>query len=115
MNREDVIDTMVDQYREQLEEKDNDELLGDTLTTLREHTIERMTERYQAGLDEEMKCKIEHFQDTLDEQSDEDLLGNILEDVREDTIERLVEQHQEELENKTDEELFGENPDDSDI
>lgn len=54
-DRETMIERMVDQYREDLEEKGDDELLGDTLTALREHTIERMTE---------------HFQDELEEQSD---------------------------------------------
>jgi hypothetical protein len=112
-DRQNMIERMVEQYRDDLDEKDDDELLGGTLDTLREHTIERMTERYQAELEEELKCKMETYQDELEEQSNEDLLGNTLEDVREDTIERLVEQHQQELEGKSDEELFGENPDDS--
>ena len=38
-DRDELIERMVDQYREQVEAKDDDELLGDTLTTLREHTI----------------------------------------------------------------------------
>jgi hypothetical protein len=106
-DRKNMIERNIEQYREILEQKDDDELLGGTLDTLREHTIDRMTDRYQRELEEQMQCKIEHYQDELVEQSDEDLLGNILEDLREDTIERLVEQHQQELEGKSDEELIG--------
>ena len=65
-DRQNMIERMVEQYRDDLDEKDDDELLGGTLDTLREHTIERMTERYQAELEEELKCKMETYQDELE-------------------------------------------------
>lgn len=107
VNREDVIAKMVDQYREALEHKGDKELLGYTLDTLRENTVEYLSERYQTELEEQMKRNMEHYQEDLEQQSDEDLLGSTLEEVREDTIERLVEKYQKELESKSDHELIG--------
>ena len=66
MNREDVIENMVEQYRAQLEEKEDEDLLGsrleqmrkdanvlfaNTLEDVREETIEAMVEQYQRQLD----------------------------------------------------------------
>ena len=66
MNREDVIENMVEQYRAQLEEKEDEELLGsrleqmredakvlvsNMLESLREATIEEMVEQYRRQLD----------------------------------------------------------------
>lgn len=66
MNREDVIENMVEQYRAHLEEKEDEELLGsrmeqmredakvlvsNMLESLRENTIEQMVEQYQQQLD----------------------------------------------------------------
>ena len=59
-DRDEVIQRMLDEYREQLDEEDDDELLGDKLAFLREDTIERLVEQYQ----EELEGK-----------SDEELLG----------------------------------------
>ena len=64
MNRDEVIEDLVGKYREALEEKDDEDLLGNTLERAREEAVEEMVERYQ-----------EH----VEEMDDEDLLGDSLE------------------------------------
>jgi len=50
-DRDEMIQRMLDEYREQLEEEEDDELLGDRLEFLREDTIERLVEKYQEELE----------------------------------------------------------------
>jgi len=86
MNRDEVIEQLLDQYREQLEEKDNEELLGTTLDKMRENAIEAMVERYQ---------------ESVEEMDDEFLFGDSLEEARETAIEEILERHQDDLEAMT--------------
>lgn len=51
MNRDDVIEQMVEKYREDLEEKDDEDLLGSTLEEMRQEAIENLLERYQEELE----------------------------------------------------------------
>jgi hypothetical protein len=60
MEREEVVEALVAKYKDILEEKDDEELLGNTLEKLREETVEAMVESYQ---------------ESLDEMDDEELLG----------------------------------------
>ena len=51
MDRDDIIEHLVGLYREVLEEKDDEDLLGDSLEEVRETTIEEILERYQDDLE----------------------------------------------------------------
>jgi hypothetical protein len=98
MNREEVIEQMVEKYREELEGKDNKELMSvmskDAIADLREEVIE---------------SHIEHYREKLEEQSDGYLgIEEELELVRDETINKMVEQYQEKLKEKDDEELAAE-------
>jgi hypothetical protein len=75
MNREDVIENMVEQYRGQLEEQEDEELLGGTLDTLREDAkvlFANTLEDVREGTIEEM---VEQYQRQLDGKPDEELIG----------------------------------------
>ena len=93
MNREDVIEQMVEQHRETLEAKDDEELLGKTLERVREKTIE---------------ARVEQFEEELEGESNEELLGDTLDDLREHAIDELVDHYREQLERRSDEELLDE-------
>ncbi len=53
MNRDEHIERLIEKYRENLEEKDNEALLGDALEKARERKIEVLVEKYQEKLEDE--------------------------------------------------------------
>lgn len=60
MDREQIIERLLDKWRQELDEKDNEELLGDALDRVREEVIQ---------------AKVENYQEDLEDQDDEELLG----------------------------------------
>jgi len=75
MNREDVIEKLVDQYREQLEEKDDEDLLGSRLETIREAAKLLLSNRLESERDETIERLVEQYQEELKSKSDEELFG----------------------------------------
>src|SRR5262245_41167139 len=52
MNREDIIEHLVNKYQEALEEKDDEELLGSSLEKMREKAIEEMVASYRESVED---------------------------------------------------------------
>lgn len=74
-NREDVIENMVDQYREQLEEKDDDELLGGTLEQLCEDAKVLLANTLESVREETIEEMVEQYRRQLDGKPDKELIG----------------------------------------
>lgn len=93
MDRESIIDSLVDKRREQLDELDNDDLLArDTLHEAREEAIQERLARLK--------------DDLLYDSSDDELLGeDAVAEMRWEAIEAQAESYTAELESMTDEEL----------
>ena len=91
MDREEVIEALVAKYRGVLEEKDDEDLLGEPLEALRDQMRGSLVALY------------EEYVESLD---DEGLLrSDDIEQMRQTSIDNLVEQYRDELDGKTDDEL----------
>ncbi len=75
MNREDVIDNMVGQYRAQLEEKEDEELLGGRLEIFREDTKVLVSNMLESLREEAIEEMVEQYRRQLDGKPDEELIG----------------------------------------
>ena len=75
MNREDVIKTKVEQFRAQLEEQEDEELLGSRLNIFRENAkvlVSNMLESLRGKAIEDLAWQ---YQMELESKSDEELFG----------------------------------------
>jgi hypothetical protein len=81
MNRDDLIERLIDQYQKQLEEMYDEDLIGDALEMAKENLIERLRE-------EAVERRIDVYRSSLERMSDEEL-GRI--SVVEATPEMFVE------------------------
>lgn len=96
MNREQVIEQMAEKYREELEGKENAQLVSkDAIAGLREDIIENKMEEYREKLEND-DWLIMDIKDELD---------NELDLIRDETIDKMVEQYQEKLKQMDDEDL----------
>jgi hypothetical protein len=75
MNREDVIDNMVEQYRAQLEEKEDEELLGSRLEQMREDAKVLVSNMLESLREATIQEKGEKYQKELESKSDHELFG----------------------------------------
>jgi hypothetical protein len=75
MNREDVIDNMVEQYRAQLEEKEDEELLGHRLQRMREDAKVLVSNMIESVREATIEEKVEIYQKELESKSDHELFG----------------------------------------
>lgn len=91
MHRDELIEKLVSKYRDVLEEKDDEDLLGSTaLEQVREQAAESLVESYR-------EC--------VEDMEDAELLGEGLIHMRDAAIEALTERYEEELGAMTDDEL----------
>ena len=75
MNREDVIETLVDQYRDQLEAQDDEELLGNRLEIFREDSKVLVSNMLESLREETIEEMVEQYQKELESKSDNELIG----------------------------------------
>ncbi len=75
MNREDVIEQMVDQYRANLEGQEDEELLGHRLQRMREDAKVLVSTMLESLREETIEEMVEQFQKQLEGKSDEQLIG----------------------------------------
>jgi CHAD domain-containing protein len=75
MNREDVIENMVEQYRDQLEAQDDEELLGNRLEIFRENANVLVSNMLESLREETIEEMVKRYQRHLDGKPDEELIG----------------------------------------
>lgn len=75
MNREDVIENMVEQYRAQIEEQEDEELLGGTLEKMREDAKVLFANTLESVRGATIEKKDEQYQRDLESKSDHELIG----------------------------------------
>lgn len=75
MNREDVIKTMVEQYRVQLAEQEDEELLGNRLNRMRENAKVLISNVLESLREETIEEMVEQYQKELESKSDNELIG----------------------------------------
>jgi hypothetical protein len=73
MNREDVIEQMVEQYRAQLEEQEDEELLGNRLKRMREDANVLVSNMLESLREETIEEMVEQYQKELERKSDHEL------------------------------------------
>ena len=75
MNREDVIKTKVEQFRAQLEEQEDEELLGSRLNIFRENAKVLVSNMLESVREATIEEKVEQYQKELGSKSDHELIG----------------------------------------
>lgn len=75
MNREDVIENMVEQYRANLEEQEDEELLGHRLQRMREDAKVLVSNMMESVREATIEEKVEKYQKELESKSDHELFG----------------------------------------
>ncbi len=75
MNREVVIEQMVEQYRANLEEQEDEELLGHRLQRMREDAKVLVSNMLESLREETIEEMVEQYRRQLDGKPDEELIG----------------------------------------
>jgi hypothetical protein len=73
MNREDVIEQLVEQYRANLEEQEDEELLGNRLQRMREDAKVLVSNMMESVREATIEEKVEKYQKELQGRSDQEL------------------------------------------
>ena len=91
MNRENVIERMVEQYREHLEEKNDEELLGSRrLEVIRENVEVLISNMVDYVREETIEEMVDQYQRQLDGKPDEELFGGQDDSEQRDTRQEVV-------------------------